>query len=67
MHVGTRHPELPMGVAVPSFLEALRNDPAGYEIMFEPGCPVLGGDDEGIAAATDAARAADVCVAVTRR
>ena len=64
MHVGARHPEWPMGVAVPTVLEALRGDPAGYDIVFEPGCPVLGGDDESIAAAAEAARAADVCVAV---
>ncbi len=64
MHVGSRHPEMAMGVDVPTVLEALRDDTAGYEVRFEPGCPVLGGDDEGIDAAAEVAQAADVCLAV---
>jgi beta-xylosidase len=64
MHVGSRHPEVAMGVHVPTVLEALREDAAAYEIRFEPGCPVLGGDDEGIEAAVEVARAADICLAV---
>ncbi len=64
LHVGVDHPELPIGVAIPSLLEALRADPAGHEIQFAEGCPVRGGDGRGIAAAAEAARAADVCLAV---
>ena len=39
-------------------------DPAGYTVSYAQGCPVLGGDDAGLAAAAAAASAADVCVAV---
>ncbi|MBP2706986.1 glycoside hydrolase family 3 C-terminal domain-containing protein [Microbispora sp. RL4-1S] len=64
LHVGVHHPDLAMGVRVPTLLDALRSDAAGYSVVHEQGCPVVGGDDEGIAAAARAAAAADVCVAV---
>jgi Beta-glucosidase-related glycosidases len=63
-HVGVHHPEVEIGIEVPTVLDALRADPAGYDVRFELGCPVEGGDDEGIAAAARAAADADVCVAV---
>jgi beta-xylosidase len=63
-HVGVHYPDIPMGVDVPTVLDALRADPAGYTVSYARGCPVLGGDDIGIAAAAFAARNADVCVAV---
>ena len=63
-HVSRQHPDLPVGIDVPTVLSALRADPAGYQVSYAEGCPVLGGDDAGIAAAAQAARAADVCVAV---
>jgi beta-xylosidase len=63
-HVGLHHPDLPLGIDAPSLLDALRADPAGYQISFAQGCPVLGGDDAGLAEAAGVARAADVCVAV---
>jgi beta-xylosidase len=64
LHVGVRHPDLPMGVSVPSLVDILRQDEAGHQVTHVQGCPVLGGDDEGIAAAAAAAAQADVCVAV---
>ncbi|MFG2044207.1 glycoside hydrolase family 3 N-terminal domain-containing protein [Dactylosporangium sp. NPDC048998] len=60
-HVGVHHPALELGVAAPSIVDALRAD---FEVEYELGCPALGGDDEGIAAAARAAAGADVCVAV---
>ncbi|HTJ36210.1 MAG TPA: glycoside hydrolase family 3 N-terminal domain-containing protein [Dactylosporangium sp.] len=60
-HVGIHHPGLELGVAAPSIVDALG---AGFEVVYEQGVPVLGGDDEGIAAAARAAADADVCVAV---
>ena len=33
-------------------------------VRYEPGCPVMEPDRSGIAAAVEAARAADVCIAV---
>ena len=64
MHVGVHHPDVPLGVSIRTVAEALAQDPAGYRVSVEPGCPVLGGDDAGIARAAEAARSADVCVAV---
>lgn len=64
LHVGVHHADVPMGIDVPTVLDALRADPAGYDISYAQGCPVLGGDDEGIAAAARAAADADVCIAV---
>ncbi|GGL20332.1 beta-glucosidase [Sphaerisporangium melleum] len=64
LHVGVHHPEVGVGIEVPTLLDALRGDPAGYDLRYEEGVPVLGGDDAGIAAAVAAAAEADVCVAV---
>ena len=61
-HVGSQHPELPFGVAVPTLLEALRAELPAATIAHAPGCAVDGDDTTGIADAVDAARAADVCV-----
>jgi beta-glucosidase len=49
------------GVEVPTVRDALGRD---HDISYALGCPVLGGDDADIAAAVQAARDADVCVAV---
>jgi beta-xylosidase len=64
VHVGVHHPGVPMGVDVPTLLDVLRADPAGYAVSYAQGCPVLGGDDTAIAVAAGVARDADVCVAV---
>lgn len=61
MHVGVHHPDIPIGVDVPTVLDALR---AEYDVVFAQGCPVLGGDDAGIAAAVQVAADADTCVLV---
>ncbi|MFI7119162.1 beta-glucosidase [Amycolatopsis sp. NPDC049868] len=61
MHVGVHHPDIPFGVSVPTVLDALQAD---HEVTFAVGCPVLGGEDTDIAAAVEAARNAEVCVAV---
>ena len=64
LHVGAQHPDVPMGIDVPTLLESLRAQAPGTDITSAEGCPVLGGDDAGIAAAVGAARSADVCVVV---
>ena len=64
MHVGARHPDLPSGVDVPTLLDALRDDPAGYRVTYTEGCPVLGGDDDEIRSAVRVAEGSDVCIAV---
>jgi hypothetical protein len=59
-HVGRGHPELPLGVEVPTLAEALREE--GADLRVAAGADVLVPDDAGIAAAAAAARDADVCV-----
>jgi beta-glucosidase len=63
-HVGVHHPGLSKGVTIPSLVDSLRADPAGYDVRNVRGVPFVGGDDEGIAEAVAAARDADVSVAV---
>ena len=62
MHVGTQHPQVPIGLDLPTVLEAVRDK--GFASTYKLGCPVLGGTDEDITAAVAAARNSDVCVAV---
>ncbi|HZC73525.1 MAG TPA: glycoside hydrolase family 3 N-terminal domain-containing protein [Jatrophihabitans sp.] len=62
LHVGVHHPTVPIGIDVLTLADALRADPAGYEISYAQGCPVVRGDDAGIADAVRVAAAADVCV-----
>jgi beta-glucosidase len=63
-HVGVHRPDVPMGLAIPTVREALRADPAGYDVRYARGCPVIGGEDAGIEEAAGTAAGADVCVAV---
>jgi beta-glucosidase len=64
MHVGARHPEVPLGVPMRTVLQALRADPARYDVQHAPGGDVLDSTDEQIAQAAACAAGADVCVAV---
>ncbi|NRQ39320.1 glycosyl hydrolase [Nonomuraea sp. NN258] len=63
-HILPRHPDLGLGIDVPSLLDALRAELPGAEIVHERGCDVRGDDRSGFPAAVAAARAADLCVAV---
>ena len=63
-HVGVHHPDVPMGIEISTLLEALRADPAGYEVDFAQGCGVTDGDADELDSAVAAAVAADVCIAV---
>ena len=62
-HVLPRYPGIGLGVDVPSGLDALRAELPDAEIVHEAGCPVRGTDRSGFAAAVEAARQADLCVA----
>lgn len=64
MHVGTRHPEVPIGVEIATVVEALSSDPADYQVTFASGGGVAEATDEDIAAAAAVAAGAQVCVAV---
>ena len=61
-HVLVRHPNVPLGVEVPTLWESL-NALGDLELTYALGTPVLGGTDADIAAAVEAARSADICVA----
>ncbi|WP_205706611.1 glycoside hydrolase family 3 N-terminal domain-containing protein [Kineococcus vitellinus] len=63
-HVLPRYPGLGLGVQVPTLLEAVRAEFAGAEVVHEAGCDVREGGTGGFAAAVEAARGADVVVAV---
>ena len=68
LHVGVHHPTVPTGIEIPTVVEALRADPAGYQVTYAEGCPVTGCPDtdvdQMITEAVAAATAAEVCVAV---
>ncbi|UVS78854.1 glycoside hydrolase family 3 N-terminal domain-containing protein [Actinokineospora sp. UTMC 2448] len=61
-HVGTLHPDVPLGVEAPTLLAALRDEFPASSVLYEPGCPVDVDDRTGIDAAVSLATAADVCV-----
>ncbi|GAB2621322.1 glycoside hydrolase family 3 N-terminal domain-containing protein [Streptomyces capparidis] len=63
-HVGVLHPELPLGVEIPTVLGALRGELPDSEVAFAAGCDVDAPDTTGIAEAAALAAEADVCVAV---
>ncbi len=67
-HVLPRHPDLGFGIEVASVLEALRDELVGeglenVEVDHARGCDVLAEDRSGFAAAVEAARGADLCLA----
>ncbi|MEV6512331.1 glycoside hydrolase family 3 N-terminal domain-containing protein [Streptomyces sp. NPDC051642] len=63
-HVLPHHPDLPTGIEAPSLLEALLAELPDVDLVHAIGCPVKTHDRSGIPAAAEAARAADVCIAV---
>jgi beta-xylosidase len=63
-HVGVRYPDLDLGVEIPAFLAALRDELPDSQVTFLPGCGVDDPDPSGIAAAAALAAESDVCIAV---
>ncbi len=63
-HVGTHHPELPLGVAIPTVLESIRTEFASAEVASALGCTVDGPGTEGFAEAVAVAQDADVAIVV---
>ncbi len=58
------HADMGLGIEVPTLLDALRAELSDVAISYQRGCPVLEADRSGIAAAVDAAREAELCIAV---
>lgn len=61
-HVGVHHPEIPIGIELPTLLASLGEEFPDATIVFERGTSIDGGDRDGFAAAVTAASAADVVV-----
>jgi beta-glucosidase-like glycosyl hydrolase len=62
-HVLPRYPERGFGIEVTNAIDALRNELGQVELVHEQGCTVTGEDRSGLAAAVEAARGADLCIA----
>jgi beta-xylosidase len=63
-HVGTLHPDLPIGIEIRTVLEAIRAEYPDAEVTWTPGVTVDGVDNSGIADAVATAAAADLTVIV---
>ncbi|MFJ9424002.1 glycoside hydrolase family 3 N-terminal domain-containing protein [Streptomyces sp. NPDC101249] len=63
-HVLPRHPEVPLGIEIPTLLDAVRAELPDAKVTFAEGCAVSDPDPAGIAEAVARASEADVCVAV---
>ncbi|MFJ5301330.1 glycoside hydrolase family 3 N-terminal domain-containing protein [Streptomyces sp. NPDC088350] len=63
-HVGVHHPEVPMGIGIPTVLESLRAELPDAKVTFAEGCDVSDPDISGFEEAVARAAEADVCVAV---
>ena len=61
-HVGLQYPKWPLGLSIPTLLEATRKELPDTDLAYAPGCDVDGTDTGGFAVAVAAASTADVCV-----
>ncbi|MBW8799936.1 MAG: glycoside hydrolase family 3 C-terminal domain-containing protein [Streptomyces sp.] len=63
-HVLTHHPEVALGIAIPTVLDSLRTELPDAKVTFAEGCDVSDPDTAGFEEAVARAAEADVCVAV---
>ncbi len=56
--------ETDLGIEIPSAVDAMRAELPDVDVVHQPGCAVTGADRSGFAAAVDAARDADMCIAL---
>ncbi|MFE2099059.1 glycoside hydrolase family 3 N-terminal domain-containing protein [Streptomyces sp. NPDC059468] len=63
-HVLTHHPDVPLGIRVPTVLDALRAELPDSKVTFAEGCGVSDPDTAGFPEAVARAAEADVCVVV---
>jgi beta-glucosidase-like glycosyl hydrolase len=63
-HVGVHHPDVPIGVEVPTLADALRDDLGADRLVIAPGCTIsdLDPDAEAFTAAVAAAREAPLAI-----
>ncbi|MEU2335251.1 glycoside hydrolase family 3 N-terminal domain-containing protein [Streptomyces sp. NPDC013172] len=63
-HVLTHHPEVGLGLSIPTVLDSLRTELPDAKVTFAEGCDVSDPDTSGFEEAVARASEADVCVAV---
>jgi beta-xylosidase len=63
-HVGVKHPDLPLGIDIPTVREALVAEFADSQVSFSLGCTIDGTDDSGLDAAVADVTEADVAIVV---
>jgi beta-xylosidase len=63
-HVGVHHPDLPLGVEIPTILEALRAQFPDSDVAYAAGCHVSDPGTDGFAAALDLAARSQLVIAV---
>ncbi|CAM5697480.1 beta-xylosidase/alpha-l-arabinosidase [Streptomyces aurantiogriseus] len=63
-HVLTHHPEVGLGIEIPTLLESLRTELPDAKVTFAEGCGVSDPDTTGFEEAVARASEADVCLAV---
>ena len=61
-HVGVQHPEAPVGLELPTLVDALREEFPDSELRVALGTSIDGGETTGIAAAVELARSAEVVI-----
>jgi beta-xylosidase len=62
LHVGAHHPEVAVGIEIPTLLDAVRAEFPTATVTHAEGTTISGGETDGIAAAVAAAKAADVVI-----
>ena len=62
-HIGVHHPELGLGVEIPTILDAIRAEFPDCAVTYAPGCHVSEPGTDGFAAALDLAAHADLVIA----
>ncbi|MEU8540944.1 glycoside hydrolase family 3 N-terminal domain-containing protein [Streptomyces sp. NPDC048717] len=63
VHVGGQHPDMPLGIELPTLAEALRKEFPAVEIVVAPGTGIDDDSTEGFAEAVALARGADLVIA----
>jgi len=62
LHVGAHHPEVPIGIEIPTLLDAVRAEFPGATVTHAEGTTISGGETAGIPAAVALAKEADVVI-----
>lgn len=61
-HIGVKYPDIPIGIELPTLLDTVRSEFPGAVVDYTAGTSVDGGELDGISAAAELARKADVVI-----